>query len=70
MKVFEYDALIKSNPENMHFVIDEIRRNYGAMLDFGSSTVWETENGDKDFDNAGSLCHGWSAIAIKYLIKL
>lgn len=68
MKVFEYDALIKSNPENMRFVIDEIRKSYGAMLDFGSSTVWETENGDKDFDNAGSLCHGWSAIAIKYLM--
>ena len=32
----------------------------------GATTFWETELGEKDFDNAGSLCHGWSALPIYY----
>ena len=46
------------------FILNEIRTNYKKMLDAGSTTVWETVNGSSDFDNAGSLCHGWSAVPI------
>ena len=47
-------------------VLDDIDKLYTSMIDFGSTTVWETELGESDFDNAGSLCHGWSALPIYY----
>ncbi len=31
-----------------------------------SGTMWETELGAADFDGAGSLCHGWSALPLYY----
>lgn len=67
MKVFKYDALIKGNKEKYKDVIlDEIRRTYKVMLDAGSSTVWETIEGSTAFENAGSLCHGWSSVPVHY----
>jgi hypothetical protein len=36
------------------------------MLKNGATSFWETINGEKDFGNAGSLCHGWSALPIIY----
>lgn len=67
MKTFKYDALIKSDKNKYkENILDEIRKTYKKMLDFGSTTVWETIEGDKAFSNAGSLCHGWSAIPIYY----
>ncbi|MBP3369481.1 MAG: family 78 glycoside hydrolase catalytic domain [Clostridia bacterium] len=67
MKGFKYDALLYSDKEKYsHYIIEDIRNIYRKMLDFGSTTVWETEKGERDFDNAGSLCHGWSALPIYY----
>ena len=40
------------------------------MLEKGATSFWETINGDADFGNAGSLCHGWSAMPIYYLNRL
>ena len=66
-KVLKYDALICMDKEKYKTVIlDEIRKTYKVMLDFGSTTVWETAEGSTAFANAGSLCHGWSAIPIYY----
>jgi hypothetical protein len=71
MKVLEYTALLEVSTEKYRdHVISEIRRNYKAMLDAGSDTVWETALGESDFSNAGSLCHGWSAIPIYFYHKL
>jgi hypothetical protein len=39
---------------------------WSTMAFTGSSTMWETEGGAADFDYAGSLCHGWSALPIYY----
>ncbi len=65
MKVLEYTALLNTDTEKYKdFVLSEIRSNYEKMLDAGSDTVWETILGQSDFGNAGSLCHGWSAIPI------
>lgn len=67
MKVFKYDALIKVNPEKYKdSILNEIRKTYKAMLDNGSTTVWETAEGSVAFENAGSLCHGWSAVPVHY----
>lgn len=63
---FKYDALLKINPAHEAFVLRDIERIYTPMMDYGSTTVWEVEDGGWAFDNAGSLCHGWSAMPIYY----
>ena len=71
MKVLEYEALLAVNSEKYRdFILSEIRMNYKKMLDFGSDTVWETINGESDFSNAGSLCHGWSAVPVYIFHRL
>ena len=67
MKTLKYDALLQINPDNREYVINEIRRNYKKMLDHGATSFWETIDGAAAFNDAGSLCHGWSAIPICYL---
>lgn len=68
MKALEYDAFLRVDKAYIDHIKNEIREVYGKMLEAGSTTVWETTLGSADFDGAGSLCHGWSAIAIKYLL--
>ena len=36
------------------------------MLDRGATSLWETSAGSADFNHAGSLCHGWSALPALY----
>lgn len=45
-------------------VLAEIEETWGAMLAAGATTFWETIAGAGDFHNAGSLCHGWSAVPL------
>ena len=67
MRTFLYDALLSVNVgKYSSFILSDIERVYLPMLGTGNNTVWETELGQSDFDNAGSLCHGWSAIPIYY----
>ena len=67
MKTFLYDAMIQTDRKAFApVVLDRIRGDYGKMLDAGTTTVWETADGASAFNNAGSLCHGWSAIPIYY----
>ncbi len=65
MKILVYEALLNENTDKYKdFILNEIKKNYTLMLSSGSDTFWETILGDADFDNAGSLCHGWSAVPI------
>ena len=67
MNCFRFDALLAADRDQYAPVIlDEIDRTYGAMLDQGATTFWETILGAADFDGAGSLCHGWSALPAYY----
>ena len=67
MACFKYDAWPMTDKERYApIVLDHIERIYRPMIDFGSTTVWETEGGAADFGNAGSLCHGWSTLPIYY----
>ena len=69
MKIFKYDALLAVDKGRYQvWVEEEIRREYAQMVTTGN-TVWETIDGAGAFSNAGSLCHGWSAIPIRYLGK-
>ena len=47
-------------------ILEDIENTYTPMIESGSTTVWETELGEADFQGAGSLCHGWSALPIYY----
>lgn len=67
MVCFKYDAWLKVDRERFApIILQDIENIYTPMIEFGSTTVWETELGESDFDNAGSLCHGWSALPIYY----
>ncbi|MBQ8266923.1 MAG: hypothetical protein IJZ21_00875, partial [Clostridia bacterium] len=66
MLIYKYDALLAADPDNKEFILNEIRELYGYMLDNGATSFWETIKGEADFSNAGSLCHGWSALPAYY----
>ncbi|MBQ6825442.1 MAG: family 78 glycoside hydrolase catalytic domain [Clostridia bacterium] len=66
MSAFKYDALIKVDKKNIYWVLEQLDKNYSYMLSKGATSFWETIKGQKDFDKAGSLCHGWSAIPVYY----
>ena len=67
MTCFLYDALLQvDRAAYRDYVLEDIRRTYQPMLDAGATSFWETELGEADFHNAGSLCHGWSAMPVYY----
>ncbi len=58
----KYEALL-SYTDSLDYVLDDISKIFGNMLYQGATSFWETDKGATDFENAGSLCHGWSAVA-------
>ncbi len=66
---FKYEALLGQNGEYLDEVTQEIAEIWGAMLWSGASTFWEVSEGAQAFNDAGSLCHGWSAIPIYLFFK-
>jgi hypothetical protein len=62
--LYKFEALLTDKPKCGKYVFDKINANWGGMLFNGATSFWETLNGASDFDNAGSLCHGWSAIPV------
>ncbi|MBE6903020.1 MAG: hypothetical protein E7480_00225 [Ruminococcaceae bacterium] len=66
--IFKYDALLY-NQENKRYVFEQINKIWGDMIKKGATSFWETQKGAADFDNAGSLCHGWSAIPVYIYLK-
>ncbi len=71
MNVWKYDALMLTDTKRYReYILSEIRAHYKKMLDSGATTVWETAGGSADFSNAGSLCHGWSAVPVYIFHRL
>ena len=72
--IFKYDALMSLSPDNITLVMNDVEKNWGKMLFSGATSFWETIKGADDFDDAGSLCHGWSAIPVivyyKYILGI
>ncbi len=58
----KYEALLKYGNE-LDYVLDDVVKIFSKMLFSGATSYWETEYGEADFDDAGSLCHGWSSVA-------
>lgn len=69
-KPFLYDALLKIDPSNASWVIEDIKKTHGKMLKEGATTFYETALGASDFNGAGSLCHGWSSYPLVFFEKL
>ncbi len=61
-KIFQFDALLKRPEQYGRWVFDHVAEHWGSMLYQNATTFWETIEGAWDFENAGSLCHGWSAV--------
>ena len=71
MNFVRFDALLKEDrAKYAPVILAEIDRVYSYMLERGATTFWETILGDQDFDLAGSLCHGWSALPAYYYATL
>lgn len=67
---FKYDALLTLGDSYRGYVLEDIRKVFRPMLEAGATSVWETRLGASDFDGAGSLCHGWSAMPIVYYHRI
>ncbi len=67
MNAFRFDALLSVDRKQYGpLILQEIDRIYLEMLRQGATSFWETALGAADFDGAGSLCHGWTALPLYY----
>lgn len=64
--LYKYQALLECPEKYAAIVFDEITKHWGHMLFNKATSFWETIKGADDFDGAGSLCHGWSAIPVYF----
>jgi len=62
--MYKYDALAAGGDAYGEAIFREVAKDWGKMLYHGATSFWETILGQKDFSNAGSLCHGWSAVPL------
>jgi len=60
--IYKYEVLLRRPQVYAKAVFDEIADVFGTMLYNNATTFYETVDGSRAFGNAGSLCHGWSAI--------
>ena len=64
--IFKYEALMSENEKYARYVFSDIAEKWGSMLYRGATSFWETIDGAPAFGNAGSLCHGWSAVPLYF----
>lgn len=64
--LYKFEAILHRGHKQDRWVFDKINADWGHMLFSGATSFWETMRGAWDFENAGSLCHGWSAIPIYF----
>ncbi len=62
--IFQFEALMTRPETYSRWVFDHVADVWGDMLSQNATTFWETIKGAWDFSNAGSLCHGWSAVPL------
>ncbi len=67
--IYKYEALLTDLPRYGRQVFAEVAEKWGAMIACGATTFWETADGAVAFNNAGSLCHGWSAVPVVLYMK-
>ena len=62
--LYKYEALLAAGGEAAASVVPAVDAEWARMLDQGATSFWEMREGWRAFRNAGSLCHGWSAVPI------
>jgi len=62
--LYKYQALIAAEGDVADRAVAQMTAEWKRMLDGGATSFWEVKEGWTAFDNAASLCHGWSAIPI------
>lgn len=60
------DAMLNHSSESRSWMNHRLQSTWAKMAFSETSTMWETSYGADDFDYAGSLCHGWSALPVYY----
>jgi alpha-L-rhamnosidase len=69
MSFFYYEVLAELGRVNL--ILDDIRSNYGRMLEHGATTCWEMYPGSANRANVNFLtrshCHAWSAAPAFFL---
>lgn len=68
--LYIFKALLSAGDTFHTPILERIEKTWGAMLDAGASSFWETSKGGSDFGGAGSLCHGWSAVPVYVLYRI
>ena len=64
--LYKFEALRQAGGEAERAMRKEMDETWSAMLKAGATSFWEVSDGWKAFDNAGSLCHGWSAVPVYF----
>ena len=59
-------SLMVSGPRARKLASRIIAEHWHPMALQGATSFWETRHGADDFNYAGSLCHGWSALPVYY----
>jgi len=60
-RLFVYEALLGDDAFRAA-AVEDARELWGSMTLAGATSYWETIEGADAFADAGSLCHGWSAV--------
>ncbi len=60
--LIKYQVIIAAD-KNADWCVKNVAELFGNALLGGATSFYETALGEADFDDAGSLCHGWSAVA-------
>lgn len=64
---FTFEAMIMTDKEKYkNYILNVTDSLCQYMLDRGATSYWETIKGAEDMEGCGSLCHGWSAFAVRY----
>lgn len=57
-------SLLGAGSEEQGRLLEICNRIFSSMLYKNATSLWETVKGADDFEYAGSLCHGWSALPV------
>ena len=64
--LYKFEALRLAGGEAERAMRKEMEETWSAMLKAGATSFWEVSDGWKAFSDAGSLCHGWSAVPVYF----
>ncbi len=67
MLYYVYECLI--NRGKVQEVLEDIKKRWGAMLEYDSTTCWEVFPGFYENSRTRSYCHSWSAAPASLMIK-